>query len=90
MFRVERLIWISSLLSAVVTALLLGLVIMLSVRLRAREIQTMNKLGCSRYTVLKLLGTEIGILTLLGLGLATTAAWATSLVAADSLRSLLF
>ena len=89
-FRVERLIWISSLLSAVVTALLLGLVIMLSVRLRAREIQTMNKLGCSRYTVLKLLGTEIGILTLLGLGLATTAAWATSLVAADSLRSLLF
>jgi len=89
-FRVEQLIWISSLLSGLVTALLLGLVIMLSVRLRAKEIQTMNKLGCSRFTVLKLLGTEIGLLAVLAVVLATTAAWATSLVAADSLRRLMF
>lgn len=89
-FRVERLIWISSILSAVVTALLLGLVLLLSIRLRAGEMKTMFKLGCSRFTVVSLIGTEILAMTLIGVGLAMAAAWATQWVAADSLRSLLF
>lgn len=89
-FRVERLIWISSLLSAVVTALLLGLVITLSIRLRAKEIQTMNKLGCSRFTVATLLGAEVFVMTLLGFVFASLAAWGSSVVASDSLRQLLF
>ena len=89
-FRVERLIWISSLLSAVVTCLLLGLVLLLSIRLRSGEMKTMFKLGCSRFTVVSLIGTEILAMTLVGVGLAVVAAWATQHVAADSLRSLLF
>lgn len=89
-FRVERLIWISSLLSAVVTALLLGLVLLLSIRLRSGEMKTMFKLGCSRFTVVSLIGTEILAMTLIGVGLAVVAAWGAQVVAADSLRSLLF
>ena len=90
MFRVERLIWISSLLSAIVTALLLGLVLLLSIRLREAEMRTMQKLGCSRFTIATLVGTEIVILSLIGLALALTLAWLTHVIAADWLRSLVF
>ncbi len=47
---------------AVSTVLLLGLVVMLSLRLRSREIQTMYRMGCSRFKVAELLGFEIGII----------------------------
>ena len=89
-FRVERLIWISSLLSAIVTALLLGLVVLLSIRLRTNEMKTMHKLGCSRFTVAALIGTELLAMTAVGVALAFAGAWAARLVAADSLRSVLF
>ena len=89
-FRVEQLIWMSSLLSAIVTALLLGLVLLLSIRLREAEMRTMHKLGCSRFTIVTLVGTEIAILSLIGLALALTLAWLTQIVAADWLRSLVF
>jgi len=89
-FRVERLIWISSLLSAVVTALLLSLVLFLSIRLRESEMRTMHKLGCSRFTIITLVGTETAIMSLAGLSLAVFAAWATHALAADWLRSLIF
>ncbi len=89
-FRVERLVWLSSILSAFVTALLLGLVLLLSIRLRAAEMQTMHKLGCSRATIVSLIGTEIFLMTLAGILLALSAAWLSKLAAADWLRSLLF
>ncbi len=89
-FRVERLVWLSSVLSAVVTALLLGLVLLLSIRLRAAEMQTMQKLGCSRSTIVLLIGTEILLMTLAGIALALSAAWLSKIAAADWLRSLLF
>lgn len=89
-FRVERLIWISSLLSAIVTALLLGLVVLLSIRLRANEMKTMYKLGCSRFTVVALIGTELLAMSIVGVALAFAGAWAAKVVAADSLRSVLF
>ena len=89
-FRVERLVQLSSLLSVCVTGLLLGLVILLSIRLRAPEIRTMHKLGCSRGTVMSLVGTEILLMTLCGTLLAVGAAWGCRVAASDSLRSLLF
>ena len=89
-FRVERLGQLSSLLSVCVTGLLLGLVILLSIRLRAPEIRTMHKLGCSRGTVMSLVGTEILLMTLCGTLLAVGAAWGCRVAASDSLRSLLF
>lgn len=89
-FRVERLVWISSVLAAVVTALLLGLVLLLSIRLRAAEMQTMHKLGCSRFTIATLICSEILLMTIAGIALAVIGAWVSRVVAADWLRSLLF
>ena len=89
-FRVERLVWLSSVLSAVVTGLLLGLVLLLSVRLRASEMQTMHKLGCSRSTIATLIATEIVLMTASGVSLAMIGAWVSQVVATDWLRSLLF
>jgi len=89
-FRVERLVWISSLLAVIVTTLLLGLVLLLSIRLRAAEMQTMHKLGCSRWTITQLLGSEILLMTLAGVSLAVFGAWASKVVAADWLKQLLF
>lgn len=89
-FRVERLVQLSSLLSVCVTGLLLGLVILLSIRLRGPEIRTMHKLGCSRGTVVSLVGTEILLMTLCGTLLALAAAWGCSVAASDGLRTLLF
>lgn len=89
-FRVERLVWISSLLAAVVTALLLGLVLFLSVRLRAAELQTMHKLGCSRSTIALLIGSEMILMTVAGVVLAAIGAWGSQTVAAEWLRSMMF
>ncbi|MEZ6127395.1 MAG: hypothetical protein R3C59_01770 [Planctomycetaceae bacterium] len=89
-FRVEQLVWISSLLAAIVTALLLSLVLLLSVRLRTTELQTMFKLGCSRFTIAMLIGSEILLMVLAGVTLALGAAWVSHSVASDGLKSLLF
>lgn len=89
-FRVERLVWLSSLLAAATTAMLMGLVLFLSVRLRANEIRTMKRLGCSRSMTFVLLGTEIVIMVLISLLLAGAGAFISRAVAADSLQQWLF
>lgn len=89
-FRIERLAWLGAMLSATVTVILLTLVLSLTVRLRAREIQTMHKLGCSRGTVAMILGTEIGLLLSGGTCIAAMSAVGTSWMAADWLKQLLF
>ncbi|MEZ6060877.1 MAG: ABC transporter permease [Planctomycetaceae bacterium] len=89
-FRIEQLVWLSAVLSSIVTAVLLGLVLLLSIRLRAAEMRTMFKLGCSRGTIAMLLGTELMLMLLAGLLLAAGSAWLTSWVASDSLRRILF
>jgi putative ABC transport system permease protein len=89
-FRVEQLLWFSSLISGIVTLLLLGLVTTLSVRLRAEEMRTMFQLGCSRGTIAKLLTAEL--LVLLGISSLTAvlAAWITHSAAARAMHVLLF
>ena len=89
-FRIEQLVWICSLAAAVVTGLLLALVLSLSMRLRALEMQTMFRLGCSRTTIALLHSAEILLMLLAAAGLAGAASWLTVAVGADSLRSLLF
>ena len=89
-FRVERLVWLSSVLSGIATALLLGLVLFLSIRLRAREMQTMFKIGCSRSTIAMVVGMEILLMTFAGTAVAVLAAWSCRYLAADSLKQLLF
>lgn len=89
-FRVERLVWLSSALSAAVTSLLVALVVLLSIRLRRAEMQTMHKLGCSRFTIASLIGTELFVMVALAVGIAAACAWFASYLAADGLRALLF
>lgn len=89
-FRIEQLVWVCSIAAAIVTCLLLGLVLALSMRLRAAEMQTMFRLGCSRLTIATLQAAEILLLLLAAAGLAAAASWLTILFGADWLRSLLF
>jgi putative ABC transport system permease protein len=60
-FKVKRFFDANVVLVAVATSLFLTLVIVLSVRLRRREMQTMFRLGCSRLTIVRLLAAELGI-----------------------------
>lgn len=72
-FQVKRFFDANSILIGLTTVLLMGLVISLSIRLRAGELQTMFKLGCSRQMVTQLIAAEIaivGLLVMLGLAIA--------------------
>jgi putative ABC transport system permease protein len=69
-FRVQRFFDLLALVLMVVTFVLVFLVIMLSLRLRAREMTTMVKIGCSRYTVFWLQAMELVILFVAGLAVA--------------------
>lgn len=89
-FRIEQLAWICSVAAGLVTSLLLGLVVNLSMRLRATEMQTMFRLGCSRLTIAMLHGAEILLLLLGASVLAAAAALLTLHFAASVLRSMLF
>ena len=61
-FRIKNVLDAVILVVGMATALALVLVFALSLRLRQREIQTIFKLGCSRSTVARLLGSEIAII----------------------------
>jgi putative ABC transport system permease protein len=72
-FQVKRFFDANAILVAVSTALLLALIVVLSVRLREREMDTMFRMGASRNTITMLLIGEIGIVfgfALLWIGLA--------------------
>lgn len=89
-FRIEQLFGVAAALSAVVTGVLLGLVIFLSVRLRAPEMRTMQRIGSARGTTALLIAVEVSIMLLLALGLAAGLASASSLLAGDWLKQFLF
>ena len=89
-FRIEQLAWVCSIAAGIVTCLLLGLVVNLSMRLRAAEMQTMSRLGCSRMTIAMLHSSEIVLLLCAASVLAGAAALLTLRFAASVLRSLLF
>ena len=89
-FRIEQMVWLCSIAAAVVTGLLLALVLSLSMRLRAAEMMTMFRLGCSRMTIATLQFSEIAITMVTASILATSASWLTFVLASDSLRRLLF
>jgi putative ABC transport system permease protein len=61
-FRIKNVLDAVILVVGMATVLALVLVFALSLRLRQREIQTNFKLGCSRATIVRLLGAEIGII----------------------------
>jgi len=84
-FRIKRFFDLSAWLLGVVTLLFLVLVLLLSLRLRQREMQTMFKLGCSRFTIFRLQVTELGLV----LALATTVAAGLAIATREFAPSLL-
>jgi putative ABC transport system permease protein len=84
-FRIKRFVDVLWALLAVTTALWLGLVLLLSTRLRAAELETLHRLGASRGTALRLIGAELLLLLLVAAASAValvlaTLAWLPDLV----------
>ncbi|MFM7166180.1 MAG: ABC transporter permease [Planctomycetaceae bacterium] len=84
-FRIEQLALLFTLTAATAALLLLGLVLNLSLKLRAAEMQTMFRLGCSRLTILRLQSAEVLLLLLS----ATAAAVAGGLLVRNTAATLL-
>ncbi|MFZ9090052.1 MAG: hypothetical protein ACO3FE_08170, partial [Planctomycetaceae bacterium] len=80
----------ASLAAGLVTAALLGLVLRLSLKLRAAELQTLFRLGCSQATILTLQTAEIILLAVPAIAIALTAAAMAADLAGKQLRMLLF
>jgi putative ABC transport system permease protein len=68
------------------TILLLGLVVMLSIRLRSKEIQTMYRIGSSRFKIAELLVFEIGIIFIISLVCSTILITVTSRYVTEFIR----
>jgi putative ABC transport system permease protein len=88
-FKVKRVF--DALFAVVSVAMLLTvvLVISLSLRLRQREMETMFKLGCSRWKIGELVAAELSLILVMSLGLTVGLTLATAYWQADMLRHLL-
>jgi putative ABC transport system permease protein len=79
-FRIKRFFDANFALVAVSNALFLALVVLLSLRIRKPERETMRKIGCSRGTVFRLQACELAMIllmsALLACGLSAAAVWA--------------
>lgn len=71
-FRVKRIFDAGFVLVALTTALFLFLTLVLSQRLRQREMETMVKIGCGRWTILRLQAAELALVLLISLALSAT------------------
>jgi putative ABC transport system permease protein len=69
-FRVKRFFDANFVLVTAATALFLTLIVLLTLRIRQREILTLTRIGCSRFTVLRLQATELFIVLATGALLA--------------------
>jgi putative ABC transport system permease protein len=91
----ERVVMIRSYMIAIiavvslVTLLTMTLVIVLSIRLRRAEIVTMSKMGCSRFTILSVLGSQIAIIVFAGSAFAVILAILTDVYGSELVRLLI-
>lgn len=76
--RVKRFFDANLVLVSAATVLFLVLIVLLSLRVRHREVETLNRIGCARLTVFKVMATEL--LLCVGFGLALAAIVASGLV----------
>ena len=85
-FRIKALFDANAALVAVSSGLFFGVVVSVSVRLRARERDTLFRLGCSSRAIFGLFAYELAMVVGLGLLAAFALAWATSAAAPQALR----
>ena len=85
--KIKSLFDANALLIGIATILLLGLVILLSLKLRQREMETMFKLGCSRSTIASLQIAELSIIGAIGLAIVTGFIFLTWNYADDLIRT---
>jgi zinc transport system substrate-binding protein len=74
-FRVKHFFDAQALLVGVTTVLLLALVVLLSLRLRRGEMETMFKIGCARWMIFWMQATEIVIVVAVGVAIAGGLSW---------------
>ncbi|MFN9717793.1 MAG: ABC transporter permease [Planctomycetota bacterium] len=89
-FRIEQLVWACSVAAAMVTLLLLWLILTLSLKLRAAEMLTMFRMGCSRGTIASLQVSELVLLLVGAVFMAAGASILTASMASRWIRELLF
>jgi putative ABC transport system permease protein len=89
-FRIEQVVWACSVAAGVVTLLLLGLILTLTMRLRAAEMQTMFRIGCSRSTIALLQLSELLLLLICSIAIATAASLISASAGSGWIRDLLF
>jgi putative ABC transport system permease protein len=85
-FRVKRFFDANFALITLSTVLFIILVVLLSQRIRKREMETMYKIGCSRMTTFWLQAAELAIVVVMGLGLACVLSLAVVLAAPRFVR----
>ncbi len=86
--QIKSLFDANALMISIATLMLLGLVILLSLKLRQREMETMFKLGCSRSTIALLQIAELCIIGAIGLLIVSGMIWLTWNFADDLIRAL--
>ena len=87
-FRVKSLLDALGVVLGASTVVLTGLVVVLSLRLRAREMATLHRIGCGRFTTARLVGAELGVILGVSVVLAVGGVVVVSAVAADLLWAL--
>ena len=87
-FRIKSVFDTFSLVLGISTGLMTLLVILLTMRARAAEMEALNRIGCSRFTVAKLYATEIGIILVISLALAAAGVGVTLVALPDLVRTL--
>ena len=91
----ERVVMIRSYMIAIiavislVTLFMMTLVIVLSIRLRRAELLTMSKIGCSRFTIASILGSQIIIIVAASFAIAATLALLTDTYGPELIRLLI-
>ncbi len=74
-FRVKHFFDAQATIVGAATALLLALVVLLSLRLRSGEMETMFKIGCARWMTFGMLATEVVIVLAVGVVMAGALTW---------------
>lgn len=88
-FRIKLFFDANTLLVGISTLMLLSLVVMLSIKLRQREMQTMMRIGCSKGTIMMLQVWELAIIFVAAGILVMIAVWGLEQVAGSIVESLL-